>query len=140
MADSLNKVMIIGNLGRDPEMRYMPSGKSVTNFSVAVGRSWKTPDGEPREETEWFNVVMYEKLAEIANQYLTKGRKVYVEGRLRTHSWDGNDGQKHYRTELIANQMIMLGSPRDQAAPRDAFGEAFDQEPQSQPGGDDIPF
>ena len=139
MADSLNKVMIIGNLGKDPEMRYMPNGKPVTNFSVATNRRWNTPDGDQREETEWFNVTMYEKLADIANQYLTKGQKVYIEGRLHTRSWDGNDGQKHYRTEIIANQMIMLGAGRGQGG-REATGERFDNEPESQPSDNDLPF
>ena len=139
MADSLNKVLIIGNLGKDPEMRYMPNGKPVTNFSVATNRRWNTPDGDQREETEWFNVTMYEKLADIANQYLTKGQKVYIEGRLHTRSWDGNDGQKHYRTEIIANQMIMLGAGRGQGS-REAVGERFDNEPESQPSDNDLPF
>src|ERR671939_344533 len=99
MAASLNKVMIIGNLGRDPEMRYTPSGSPVTNFSVAVTRRWNSPDGESREETEWFNVTCWNKLAEIANQYLSKGRQVYIEGRLRTRSWeDQQTGEKKYRT------------------------------------------
>jgi single-strand DNA-binding protein len=141
MANSLNKVMIIGNLGRDPEMRYMPNGKAVTNFSVAVGRNTRTADGEMREDTEWFNVVMFEKLAEISNQYLTKGQKVYIEGRLQTRSWDGNDGQKHYRTEVVANQMIML-SPKGAGAPQGeaVFAGGFDSEPSAQSGGDDLPF
>jgi single-strand DNA-binding protein len=140
MANSLNKVMIIGNLGRDPEMRYMPNGKPVTNFSVAVGRRIPTQDGEAREETEWFNIVMYEKLAEISNQYLTKGQKVYIEGRLQTRSWDGNDGQKHYRTEVIANQMIMLSPRSEQTRSSDDFA-GFQGDPAGvAAGGDDMPF
>ena len=110
----LNKVMIIGNLGRDPEMRYTPSGSPVTSFSVAVSRNWKSRDGESREETEWFNVTCWDKLAEIANQYLTKGKQVYIEGRLRTHSWDDkNTGEKKYRTEVVATDMTMLGQRGD---------------------------
>jgi single-strand DNA-binding protein len=110
----LNKVMIIGNLGRDPEMRYTPSGSPVTNFSVAVTRRRNSPDGESTEETEWFNVVCWNKLAEIANQYLSKGRQVYIEGRLRTRSWDDQQtGEKKYRTEVIANEMQMLGQRGD---------------------------
>ena len=106
----LNKVMIIGNLGRDPEMRYTPSGSPVTSFSVAVSRNWKSREGEAREETEWFNVTCWDKLAEIANQYLTKGKQVYIEGRLRTHSWDDKTtGEKKYRTEVVATDMTMLG-------------------------------
>jgi single-strand DNA-binding protein len=102
MAGSLNKVMVIGHLGADPEMRYLPSGAAVTNFRVAASRRWTGQDGQPKEETEWFSVVTYNKLAEICGQNLAKGRLVYVEGRLRTRSWDGQDGQKHYRTEVIA--------------------------------------
>jgi single-strand DNA-binding protein len=106
----LNKVMIIGNLGRDPEMRYTPSGSPVTSFSVAVTRKWNSRDGEAKEETEWFNVNCWDKLAEIANQYLTKGKQVYIEGRLRTHSWDDKQtGEKKYRTEVVATDMTMLG-------------------------------
>src|SRR5579884_2262622 len=104
----LNKVMIIGNLGRDPEMRYTPSGAPVTTFSVAVNRRWSSQDGQQQDETEWFNVVAWNKLAETCNQVLTKGRLVYVEGRLRTRSWDGQDGQKHYRTEVIAQTVQFL--------------------------------
>ncbi|MCL5951391.1 MAG: single-stranded DNA-binding protein [Chloroflexi bacterium] len=104
----LNKVQIIGNLGRDPEMRYTPNGKPVTSFTVAVSRSWVKPEGERMEKTEWFNVVAWERLAEICNQYLSKGSPVYVEGRLETRSWEAENGQKHFRTEIIANEVIIL--------------------------------
>lgn len=107
----LNKVMVIGYVGRDPEMRYTPSGKPVTSFSVGATRSWTSPDGERREETEWFNVVAWSNLAEICKQYLGKGRHVYVEGRLQTRSWDDQEGKKRFRTELVAREMIMLDSP-----------------------------
>jgi single-strand DNA-binding protein len=110
MAGSLNKVLIIGNVGRDPEMRYAPSGSAVTTFSVAANRRWTGQDGQPQDETEWFSVVTWNKLAETCNQYLTKGRTVFVEGRLRTRSWDGQDGQKHYRTEVIAADVRFLDS------------------------------
>ena len=110
MGRGLNKVMIIGNLGRDPEMRYTPSGKPVTSFSVATSRYWVTTDGERKDATEWFNVVSWGNLAEICNQYLRKGSKVYVEGHLQTRSWDDAEGQKHFRTELVANEMIILDS------------------------------
>jgi len=109
MSRGLNKVMVIGHLGKDPEMRYTPSGRPVTTFSVAVSRSWNTADGERRTETEWFNIVAWGNLAEICNQYLSKGQQVYVEGRLQTRGWEDNDGKKHYRTELVAGEMIMLG-------------------------------
>lgn len=105
----LNRVMIIGNLGRDPEMRYTPSGQAVTSFNVAATRTWTTASGERRNSTEWFSVVAWGNLAEICNQYLTKGRRVYVEGELRTYGWEEPNGKKHFRTELVANEMIMLG-------------------------------
>ena len=104
--------MVIGNMGRDPEMRYTPSGKPVTSFSLASSRSWVTPDGERREETEWFNVVAWGSLAEICNQKLAKSQQVYVEGRLQTRSWEDEHGQRHFRTEVVASDMIILG-PRD---------------------------
>ena len=110
MTRGLNKVMIIGRLGRDPEMRYTPNGRPVTAFSVAVNRSWTAGDGDKREETEWFNVVAWGNLAEICNQYLRKGSRVYVEGRLQTRSWDDPDGQRHSRTEVVANEMMILDS------------------------------
>lgn len=136
MAAGLNKVMIIGNVGRDPEMRYTPGGSAVTSFSVAVSRRWTTPENEVRDETEWFNVVAWSKLAETCNQLITKGRKVYIEGRLQTRSWEGQDGQKKYRTEVIANTMQLLDSrPQVGAAGREEGGFPTDDvEP------DDIPF
>jgi single-strand DNA-binding protein len=114
MSRGLNKVMIIGNIGRDPEMRYTPSGKPVTSFSLASSRSWTAPDGQRREETEWFNVVTWGNLAEICNQKLSKSQQVYVEGRLQTRSWEDDRGQRHFRTEVVANEMIILG-PRDKS-------------------------
>ena len=110
MSRGLNKVMIIGYLGKDPEMRYTPSGRPVTTFNVATSRSWNTSDGERRTETEWFNVVAWGSLAEICNQYLTKGRQVYIDGRLQSRSWDDNDGNHHTSVEVVANEMIMLGN------------------------------
>ena len=109
MSRGLNKVMVIGNIGRDPEMRYTPSGKPVTSFSLASSRSWTAPDGERREETEWFNVVAWGNLAEICNQILAKSQQVYIEGRLQTRSWEDENGQRHFRTEVVANEMIILG-------------------------------
>lgn len=105
---SLNKVSIIGNLGSDTEMRYAPSGKPVTTFRVAVNTRYKDNQGESKEETEWFSIVAWGKTAELCNQYLHKGSLVYVEGRNRTRSWGGQDGQKHYKTELIANKVLFL--------------------------------
>ncbi len=113
MSRGLNKVMIIGHLGKDPEMRYTPSGRPVTTFTVAVSRSWNSADGERHAETEWFNVVAWGNLAEICKQYLTKGQQVYIEGRLQTRRWDDKEGQKHTSVEIVANEMMMLGDRRD---------------------------
>ena len=112
---SLNKVMIIGNLGADPEMRFAPSGSPVTSFTIASSRIFTTKDGEKKQETEWFTVVAWDKLAENCNQFLSKGRKAYVEGRLKTRSWEDKEGIKHYKTEVIASQVIFLD--RSGAAP-----------------------
>ena len=101
---SLNRVEIIGNVGKEAEMRFTPSGKPVTSFSVAVNSKY----GE-NESTEWFNIVTWNKLAETCNQYITKGQQVFVEGRLQTRSWEGQDGEKKYRTEVIANKVLFLG-------------------------------
>jgi single-strand DNA-binding protein len=117
MSRGLNKVMIIGRLGRDPEMRYTPSGRPVTTFSVATSRSWNTSEGERRTETEWFNVVAWGSLAEICNQYLVKGQQVYVEGRLQSRSWEDHDGKRHNSVEIVANEMIMLGDRRQSSDP-----------------------
>jgi single-strand DNA-binding protein len=109
MSRGLNKVMIIGHLGRDPEMRYTPSGRPVTTFSVATSRSWTTSDGEHHTDTEWFNVVTWSSLAEICKQYLFKGQQVYVEGRLQTRKWEDASGNKHTSIEIVASEMMMLG-------------------------------
>jgi single-strand DNA-binding protein len=136
MADGLNKVMLIGNLGTDPEMRYTANGSAVTTFRLAVNRSFGGGDGgERREETEWFSVVAWTRLAELLGQYLHKGQKVYVEGRLTTRSWDGPDGQKRYRTEVVANQVLFLDRPQGAG-----FGEGAPTEPSGDMELDDIPF
>ena len=113
MSRGLNKVMLIGRLGRDPEMRYTPSGRPVTTFSLATSRTWNTSEGERRTETEWFNVVAWGSLAEICKQFLIKGQQVYVEGRLQTRHWEDTEGVKHSVTEIVANEMIMLGERRE---------------------------
>jgi len=110
----LNRILVIGNLGRDPEMRYTPNGQAVTSYSLAATRTWTTSSGERRDATEWFSVVSWGSLAEICNQYLSKGRRIYVEGELRTRGWEQPDGKRHFHTELVASEMIMLG-PRPQA-------------------------
>ena len=110
MARGVNKVILVGNLGRDPETRYMPSGGAVTNASVATSKQWRDRDsGENKERTEWHRVVFFNRLAEIAGEYLKKGSKVYIEGELRTRDWERN-GEKHYTTEIVANEMQMLDS------------------------------
>jgi single-strand DNA-binding protein len=133
----LNKVMIIGNLGADPEMRYTADGTALTNFRVAASRTYSSPDGERKEETEWFSVVTWRKLAEQCSQFLQKGRKVYVEGRLQTRSWDTPEGERKYRTEVIADRVMFL----DRAA-----GMPLSDERDAIPAGggdvepEDIPF
>ena len=106
----INKVILIGNLGADPETRYMPSGSAVTNLSIATSESWKDKQsGEQKERTEWHKVAMFNRLAEIAAEYLRKGSQVYIEGKLRTRKWQGQDGNDRYTTEIIADEMQMLG-------------------------------
>ena len=147
---SVNKVIIIGNLGRDPETRYMPDGGAVTNVSIATTESWKDKtSGEKQEKTEWHRVAFFGKLAEIAGEYLKKGSQVYVEGRLQTRKWQDKDGNDKYSTEIVADRMQMLGSrqgmggggaeressaPRAGAKPAKAAGGKFDDFE------DDIPF
>ena len=130
MSRGLNKVMIIGYLGKDPEMRYTPSGRPVTNFNVATSRSWNTSDGDRRTETEWFNVVAWGSLAEICNQYLAKGRQVYIDGRLQSRSWEDNGGKRHTSVEVVANEMIMLGNRQS----------SDDQPDETQADEDEFPF
>ena len=128
MSRGLNKVMIIGRLGRDPEMRYTPSGRPVTTFSVATNRSWTSSDGEKHTDSEWFNVVAWGNLAEICKQHLRKGQSVYVEGRLQTRGWDDHSGKKHFRTELIANEMIILGDRRSEPPDEGMRADASDSD------------
>lgn len=139
MAGSLNKVLIIGNLGRDPELRYTPNGSAVTEFSVATSRNYTGNDGERKEETEWFNVVCWNKTAEIASQYLQKGRKVFIEGRLRTHSWDGPDGQKRYKTEVVAERLLLIDS-RDGGGRTGGYDRGGMPDSDQMVDPDDLPF
>jgi len=117
---SLNRVEIIGNVGKEAEMRFTPSGKPVTSFSVAVNSKY----GE-NESTEWFNIVTWNKLAETCNQYITKGQQVFVEGRLQTRSWEGQDGEKKYRTEVIANRVLFLGQRKQGETTEETGGDLF---------------
>ena len=127
----LNKVMLIGNLGTDPEMRYTANGSAVTTFRMACSRNYRSPNGERHEDTEWFTVVTWNKTAEIVSQILHKGSRAYVEGRLSTRSWDGPDGQKRYRTEVIANQVLFLDRAQGAPLPDETVGDV---------DADDLPF
>jgi single-strand DNA-binding protein len=152
---SVNKVIIVGNLGRDPETRYMPEGGAITNISVATTDKWKDKNGEMQEKTEWHRVAFFGKLAEIAGEYLKKGSQVYVEGRLQTRKWQDKDGNDKYTTEIVAQQMQMLGSRQGMGGAAPAEREAPEREgaaakgaakPAAKAGGkfddfeDDIPF
>ena len=110
MARGVNKVILVGNLGQDPEVRYMPNGNAVANMTVATSQNWKDQQGQVQERTEWHRIVLYRRLAEIAGEYLKKGAKVYIEGRLQTREWQDQQSVKHYTTEIIANEMQMLDS------------------------------
>ena len=135
----LNKVMIIGNVGTDPEMRYTTEGKPVTSFRMATTRAYTTPDGERRQETEWFTIVAWNQLAEQCNQFLSKGRKAYVEGRLKSHTWQGNDGQTRFRNEIQANRVIFLDRPpASTAVPAQQEGTEPEADTILEP--DDLPF
>ena len=121
MSRGINRVILIGNLGQDPEVRQTTSGKTVTNLRVATSDSWKDKQtGEQREQTEWHSVVMFDRLAEIAGEYLRKGSQVYLEGKLRTRKWQDKEGHDRWTTEIQANEMQMLGSRGDTAGPRDS--------------------
>ena len=138
MARGINKVILIGNLGQDPETRYMPSGSAVTNVTLATSESWKDKQtGQPQERTEWHRVVFFNRLAEIAGEYLKKGSKVYVEGSLRTRKWQGQDGQDRYTTEIVANEMQMLdgrgGSSGGSSGGYGDYNQSAPQRPQSAP-------
>ena len=133
---SVNKMIIIGNLGSEPEMRFTPNGNPVTSFSVATNWRYTTSQGERKEETQWFTVVTWNRLAEQCNQFLTKGRLVYAEGRLRTRAWDGQDGQKRFRNEIIANKVTFLDKQAAAPLPEEKAGEAEASELEPE----DVPF
>jgi single-strand DNA-binding protein len=130
---SVNKVILIGNLGRDPEVRYAPSGAAICNVTIATSRNWKDKtSGERQEETEWHRVVFYDRLAEIAGEYLKKGKSVYVEGRLKTRKWTDKEGAERYTTEIIAQEMTMLGG-REGSGGGDDEGGGYSREPAARP-------
>ena len=137
MARGINKVILVGNLGADPETRYMPSGGAVTNIRLATSDSWRDKQsGEQRDRTEWHRVVFFNRLAEIAAEYLRKGSQVYVEGRLQTRKWQGQDGQDRYTTEIVANEMQMLGGRGGGGGYQGGGDPGWDREP---PGFDEQP-
>lgn len=142
---SLNKVMLIGNLGKDPEIRYTSDGTPVASFSLATGESWTDKSGTRQERTEWHNIVAWKQLAEISKRYLTKGRQVYIEGRITTREWSDKDGNKRRTTEVVANQMVLLGS-RPQGMEMAAGAPLSKSSEPTEPFGDggitddDIPF
>jgi single-strand DNA-binding protein len=145
---SVNKVILIGNLGKDPELRYTPGGAAVVNFPIATNERWKDKNGQPQERTEWHNIVLWGRLAEIANDYLKKGSAVYIEGRLQTRSWEDRDGNKRYTTEVVGRQMQLLGreAGAGERAPEARPDEAFEPGAPPEEGkstgevDDDLPF
>ena len=153
MARGINKVILVGNLGKDPELSYLPSGQSVAKFSLATSRSYKDKSGELKEETEWHNIVAWGKLGEICAQYLSKGRQAYIEGRIQTRTWEGRDGNKRTSVDIVASDVQMLGgrgeggsggAPRSSSETRSSAPAAEDDLDQSQTAADitddDIPF
>ena len=146
---SVNKVIIVGRLGQDPELKYTPSGAGVCNFSMATTESWSDKSGQKQERTEWHRIVVWGKLAELCNQYLSKGRQAYVEGRLQTRSWEGKDGQKRYTTEINATTVQFLGgaagASKEAAAPQPAadttlVNQEYEVNTDTNFTADDIPF
>ena len=139
----LNKIMVIGNLGADPEMRYTPNGNPVTSFSIATNRTWTSGDGERKEETEWFRVVAWNQLAERVNQFLSKGKRAYVEGRLKSSQFEGQDGQIRHTNEITENQILFLDQRTDNTSDiADSEATSAPQEPQNnqEPQEEDMPF
>jgi len=134
MANSLNKVQLIGNLTKDPELRQTPNGNSVCSYTVATNLTWKDSNGQRQDKAEFHNVVSWGKLAEICGQYLQKGKKVYIEGRLQTRDWEAEDGSKRYKTEIVAENMIMLS----QGSVSDGYDSPSSQPAAVQSGSDDI--
>ena len=141
---SVNKVILIGNLGADPELRYTPGGRAVANFRMATSRSWNTKDGEKKEETEWHRIVAWDKLAEIIGEYIKKGSPVYVEGRLQTRSWEDQSGVKRYSTEIVALEMKMLGQRQGTGSETRETASNVSPPPDNMPStfeaDDDLPF
>lgn len=140
-ARGLNKVMLIGNLGADPEMRYTPNGRAVTTFRIAVNRTWKDPSsGEQQQDTQWVRIVTWANLAEICARYLSKGRQVYAEGRLQTRSWEGQDGTRRYMTEVVAQEVIILDRGAGAAPEAEPALPEPGEGPEEGPGEEELPF
>ncbi len=146
---SLNKVMLIGRLGQDPEFKMTPSGNGVCNFSVATSENWTDKSGEKQERTEWHRIVVWGKLAELCNQYLSKGRQAYIEGKLQTRSWEDKEGQKRYTTEIVANTVQFLSGASEGASRSSSMGASQNSTEAAKPyevqsdssfAADDIPF
>ena len=137
---SLNKLTIIGNVGNEPEMRFTPNGKPVTSFSVATNWLYTSSEGERRQETEWFNVVAWNRLAEQCNQFLAKGRLVYVEGRIHTRNWEGQDGQQHSRIEVIASRVIFLEKRGSASMTDEKMDDRIDENVIAELEPEDLPF
>lgn len=135
----INKAILIGNLGRDPEQRFTQAGKPVTSFSVATTEKWKDKDGQQQEQTEWHNIVAWDRLAEVCNEYLTKGSRVYIEGKLQTRKWQDKEGSDRYTTEIIAREMKML-TPRSEQGPRSAPGMDNQHSYDTHGPENDVPF
>lgn len=135
----INKAILVGRLGKDPEIKYLPSGTAVANFTIATSESYKDKEGQKQEKTEWHRIVTFGKLAEICGEYLAKGKQVYIEGRIQTRSWDDKDGNKKYMTEIVANTMQMLGKAEGGTAGTAANDEVISSEsaPQTE---EDVPF
>ena len=145
MARGINKVILVGNLGADPELRYTPAGSAVATFNIATSESWKDKDGNPVERTEWHRIVVWSKLAEVAGEYLKKGSQIYVEGRLTTRNWQDKDGVKRYTTEVVAQNFLMLGRKADGGGGREAAEQPAPTEdsaaaPPPRGGEEDLPF
>lgn len=145
MARGVNKVILVGNLGADPELRYTPSGSPVATFNIATNEAWKDKDGNVQEKTQWHRIVAWNKLAEVAGEYLKKGSQVYLEGRLQTSSWQDKDGSKRYKTEVVAQTFLMLGRKADAAGGREpveppAYPEEEPGPPPAKANDEDLPF
>ena len=142
MANSVNKVILVGRLGKDPEVKYTQTGVPVARFTLATDESWKDQSGEKQQRTEWHNIVAWRKLAEICGQYLNKGKLVYIEGRLQTRSWEDKEGNKRYTTEVQADNMVMLSARTDEARPEKGVAAAASSNSgfEAEITDDDVPF